>query len=145
MDKKNSGSVVVMLEDWFKKLPPLPANAVDTLVKITPWLALVFGILGALGALAGLGILTAFAPFAVMGGVKGYGLGFISAIGWGISSLLMLVAFPGLQAKKAGGWNLLFASEVINVVASVISISVGGLIGALIAFYLLFQIKPKYK
>lgn len=138
-------SLVKSLEEIFKKLPPLPTNAVDVLFKITPWLALIFGILGVLTGLAGFGILTAFAPFAVAGGVSGYGLGFIAAIGLGVSSLMMLLAFPGLRAGKMSGWTMLFWSEVVNVVASLVGFSLGSVIGAIIAFYILFQIKPKFK
>ena len=133
------------LEGWFKKLPALPSSAVDVLVMIAPWIALVFGVLGILGGLAGLGLMSAFAPFAVMGRVGGYGLAMVASVGWLISSVLMLVAFPGLKAGKLGGWNWLFWSEVVSVVASVVAISIGSVIGALIGFYLLFQIKPRYK
>ncbi|MDP2632598.1 MAG: hypothetical protein Q8P25_02660, partial [Candidatus Curtissbacteria bacterium] len=113
--------------------------------KITPWLALIFGILGVLTGLAGFGILTAFVPFAVAGGVGGYGLGFVAAIGLGVSSLMMLLAFPGLRAGKMGGWTMLFWSEIVNIVASLVGFSLGSVIGAIIAFYILFQIKPRYK
>ena len=145
MDKAKSNTVVTSLEGFFKALPPLPANAVTTLFKIAPWIALVFGILGVLSGLAGFGILTVFAPFAVAGGVHGYGLGFISAIGLAVSSLMMLIAFPGLKAGKMNGWNMLFWSEVVSGVASLIGFSIGSVVGALIGFYLLFQIKSRYK
>lgn len=145
MDKSKSNSIDAVMEGWFKQLPALPASAVDTLFKITPWIALIFGILGVLTGLAAFGVMTAFAPFAVAGGVHGYGLGFISAIGLAISSVLMLVAFPGLRAGKMSGWTILFWSEVVSVVASLVGFNVGSVIGALIGFYLLFQIKPKYK
>lgn len=138
-------SLVKPLGDIFKKLPPLPANAVKVLFQLAPWVALIFGILGILTALAGFGVMTAFAPFAVAGAVPNYGMGFIAAIGLGISSVLMLLAFPGLKAGKMAGWNMLFLSEVVNVVASLVSISIGGIIGAVIAFYILYQIQPKYK
>ena len=134
-----------MMEEWFKKLPPLPANAVDAIYGITPWIALVFGIIGVLGALSGFGILTFLVPFAVLSGASGYGLGMISAVGWLISSVLMLLAFTGLKAGKISGWNMLFWSEVVSVVSSLVAFSLGSVIGAVIGFYLLFQIKPKYK
>jgi len=138
-------SVTKSLEDIFKKLPPLPASAVDTLYKIAPWIAIIFGILGVIGALGALGLLTAFAPFAAVGGVRNYGLGFISALGLGVASLMMIVAFPGLKAGKMAGWNMLFYSELVSIVSSLIGVSVGTIIGAVIGLYLLFQIKPKYK
>ena len=138
-------SFVKSLEDVFKKLPPLPASAVDTLFRIAPWIALIFGILGVVGALGALGLLTTFAPLAAVGGVRSYGLGFISAVGLGIASLMMIVAYPGLKAGKMAGWNMLFYSELVSIVSSLIGVSVGTIIGAAIGLYLLFQIKPKYK
>lgn len=140
------------MEGWFKQLPALPPKAVDVLVQITPWLALVFGILGVLTGLAGFGVLTAFSPVALMGGVPGYGMGYAAAVGLILSSVLELAAFPGLKGGKIGGWNLLFWSQLVSVAASVIGIVTGGyggivgsVLGALIGFYLLFQIKPRYK
>lgn len=134
-----------VLEDFFKQLPPLPANAVDAIFKITPWLALIFGILGVLGAISAFGILSVLTPFAVMGGAHNWGFGIIASIGWLVSSAMMLLAFPGLKAGKMGGWNLLFWSELVNIVTSIIGISIGSVIGAAIALYLIYQIKPKYK
>lgn len=134
------------LEDLFKKAPALPPNAVDVLFKISPWIALIFGILGLVTGLAGFGALTFLAPFAVMGGVSNYGFGFVAAIGLLVSSVLMLIAFPGLKAGKTGGWNLLFWSEVVNVISSLVGFNfINAIIGALIGFYLLYQIKPKFK
>jgi len=145
MAEKTANQLDTTLEDFFKKMPPLPPNAVGAIYKIAPWLALLFGILGILGALFAFGILTALSPFAVVAGTRNWGLGFVAAAGWLVSSVLMLLAYPGLKAGKINGWNILFWSEVVNVVASVIGISVGGIIGAAIGFYLIYQIKPKYK
>lgn len=147
MENKNSGAQLqAMLEEWFKKLPSLPANAVDALYSVTPWIALVFGLIGVLSTLSGFGVLTFLAPLAVMGGGSGYyGLGIISTVGWLVASVLMLLAFTGLRAGKISGWNMLFWSEVVTVVASLVALSLGAVVGAAIGFYLLFQIKPKYR
>lgn len=138
-----------MLEQFFAKAPPLPANAKDTLVKIVPIIAIVFGILGVLGSLSALGFLTTFSPFAAMGGgsmMSSYGTGFLSALLWLASSVLMLAAYPGTNARKMAGWNMLFWSEVVSAISSLVTLSlVSGVIGALIGFYLLFQIKSHYK
>ncbi len=135
-----------MMEDWFLKLPPLPKNAREWLVKATPWIALIFGILGVLTGLAAIGVLTAFTPLIAMGG------GFANAGGSLFSlvislaaSVLLLLAFPGTKAKKIGGWNFLFWSEVASVLAGLAALSIGSLIVSVIAFYLLFQIKAYYK
>lgn len=137
------------MEGFFKKAPAIPANGREALVKITPWLALIFGILGILGALGGIGLLTAFAPLAILSGAEGaasYGGGVIAAWIWLAASVLLLAAFPGTKARKYSGWNLLFWSEVINVIGSLVAGSfVSAILGGLIGFYLLFQIKSYYK
>lgn len=141
-----SQSWTVVLEEWFGKLPPLPKSAQQAIVNITPWLALVFGILGVLASLAGLGIVGVFSPLIALGGgfgaASGSLLGMLLAL---VGSALLLAAFPGTKARKLQGWNLLFWSEVVSVVSSLASFSLSGVVFALIAFYLLYQIKPYYK
>lgn len=149
MADNKSKNFIDTLEDFFKKAPALPANIREGLVNITPWIAIIFGILGVLGGLAGVGILTAFAPLAALSGASGvssYGFGVIAAWIWLASSVLMILAFPGTKDRKIVGWNWLFWSEVLNVVGSVLAGSlINALIGGLIGFYLLFQIKSYYK
>lgn len=146
MAKSSSTDLVGMMQEWFDKLPQLPKNIQEVLVMIAPWIALIFGIFGLVGGVAGLGLLTAFLPVAVLGGVSGYGGGYLAALALIASSALMLAAFPGLRAKKYNGWNLLFWSEVVSLVYSIVSLAiVSGIVGAFIGFYLLFQIKSYYK
>ena len=150
MTKHESNDIVLIMEPWFAKLPELPTNAKDILVKVMPWIALIFGILGVLGSISGLLALTVTSPLAVIGGVEGvssYGTGFIATLIWLVSAALMLAAFPGLKAHSYKGWKLLFWSEVVSLIGAVVSISslVPGVIGALIGFYLLYQIKSYYK
>lgn len=134
------------MEDWFDKLPALPENATDVLVRITPWIALIFGLLGVLGSLAGLGILTALSPFVMLGnGIGGTATSLLTAVLSLVSSALLLAAFPGTKAHKIGGWNLLFWSEAVSTVSSVLLLSLTGVIGAFIGFYLLYQIKRYYR
>ncbi len=151
MDNKNSANQLVSsLENVFKKLPALPPQAVDVLVTITPWIALIFGVLGVLAGVAGLGVLSVLVPVAFLSSVPSYGSGFIPATGVIVSSALMLMAYPGLSKQKAGGWNLLFWSEVVSIVVSVVGIVtapsgiIGSVLAALVGLYILFQIKPRY-
>jgi hypothetical protein len=138
--------IVKMMEDWFSKLPALPKNVNEVIVKITPWIALIFGVLGILSSIALFGISTVAAPFLAMGGYAGQtGGGMIAAILALVSSVLMVAAFPGTNKRKLSGWTLLFYSEIVSVIASVVMLSVGGLVGNLIGFYILFQIKSYYK
>src|SRR5690348_11164041 len=105
MAKQSQKEWMKMIEEWFGKLPALPKSATDVLVKITPWVALIFGILGVLGSLAGLGILTALSPFVLMGnGIGGTTTSLITAVLSLVSSALLLAAFPGTKGLKAQGW-----------------------------------------
>lgn len=136
-----------MMEDWFAKFPPLSPNIREVLVKVAPWLALVFGVLGVFGALAATGIMAALSPFMVLGGglsVAAGGLaGAVLAL---VSSVLMLMAFSGLRDRKMAGWKWSFYSQLVSVVSSVVALNlVGAVVGAMIGFYLLFQIKSYYK
>ena len=145
MAAKSTQDLINMMEKWFSNLPALPKNVNEVIVKITPWIAIIFGVLGVLSSVALFGITTVSAPFMAMGGYAGQaGGGMIYAILALISSVLMVAAFPGTNKRKMSGWTLLFYSEVVSVVASVVAMSVGGLVGNLIGFYILFQIKSFY-
>lgn len=138
------------MEEWFEKFPALPKKGKEVLVKLAPVLSLIFGILGIITAISGLGLLTATSPFAFLGGaqlVSSYGIGFLSVLIYLVASALLLAAFPGLKRRKIRGWNLLFWSEMVSLVAGLVSLTgiLSALIGALIGFYLLFQIKSYYK
>lgn len=133
------------LENVFKGAPNLPANIREILVKIAPWIAIIFGVLG---IFAGLGIL-GLSPAGLIGGVGNGATLLISGVLTIVSSVLMVMAFPKLNRREYAGWRLLFWSEVVSFIGSLLSFSVGsiiwGIIGAAIGFYLLFQIKSYYK
>ena len=138
------------LKDVYAKAPVLPKNARDVLVSIAPWIALVFGVLAVLAGIGGLGIFTAFSPLAYMYAGAGFStLLIVSAVVAIAEGVIMVLAFAPLKARKVRGWNLLVVSEVLAVVSSVVSLRVGdvvsALIGAAIAFYILFQVESYYK
>jgi len=136
--------VFKQVEEWFMKLPSLPKGGREAIVNITPWLALIFGILGVLAGLAGVGLLTALSPFMYLGGGRPAGAILSSILGL-IGSALLLAAFPGTKSRKMQGWTMLFWSQVASLVSAVVAISLSGVIFSLIAFYLLYQIKSYYK
>lgn len=139
---KSKNDLITMMEVWFKKAPALPANAKDTLVKITPWIALIFGILGILAGLGAVGV----SPVVVFGGVRNSMIVLLSGVLTIASSALMLMAYPKVKALKLSGWTFLFWSSVVSLIGSLIIGSiVSAIIWGLIEFYLLFQIKSYYK
>lgn len=145
MAKSSTDTVITTVGDWYEKLPNLPKDARELLVKITPWVALIFGILGVLGGITGLGILSAVAPVAMMGQTQVLGSGMLAALLMLISAALLLAAFPGTRNRKEQGWKFLFWSEVVSVVAAVLGFSIGGVLFSLIGLYLVFQIRSYYK
>jgi len=132
------------IETWFLKLPALPKGGRETLVSITPWIALIFGILGVVfGVLALVGS-TVLTPLLFLGGEHPSGALLLSLLGL-VSSALLLAAYPGTKAHKSQGWTMLFWSEVVGLISAIVSISISGVIFSLIMFYLLYQIKSYYK
>lgn len=138
------------LAPLFEKFPHLPEKGREWVVSVSPWIALIFGILGIVSLL----------------GIGGMGIGALSMMGYGgfgasmlihlvialISSGLLLAAYPGLKAKTKAGWNFAFYSEVVSVAGGVVGLAmwgaggiVGVVIGALIGFYILFEIRSYYK
>ncbi len=154
MAEVNNKSSLVQLEgtlnEYFgKKAPALPQNAKEIIVKIAPFLAILSLIftLPAILLLFGLGSLaTMFAP---LGGVRA--VSSIPTMWIGILLLIPVVilevmAVPGLFAKTAKAWKYMYWSQLIVVVSNLVQFNiVGALLGALIGFYILFQVKSFYK
>lgn len=134
------------VENWFLKLPALPKGVKDFIVVILPWIALIFGAIGLLGSLAALGFGAFLSPLiAVFGGVSAVGQFSVAVVIGLITSLLSLLAVKALFARKIFGWRLIFWSEVLSLVATIVAFSLVGIIFAIVWFYVLFQIKGNYK
>lgn len=138
------------LDEYFgKKAPALPQGIKDFIVKVAPYLTIIGLILTipAILVLLGLGsIATVLAP---MGGVQSVST--LPNMWIGILLLVPVVileamAVPGLFAKKAVGWRYIFWAQLISLVSNLIQLNiVSAIIGAVIGFYILFQVKSLYK
>src|SRR5579872_4654179 len=91
--------LIPMMQEWFDKAPKLPANICDIFVKIAPILSLIFGVLGVIGGLGVIG----FSPLAALGGFHSAANIFISGLLVIASSVLLLIAYPGLNKRKMTG------------------------------------------
>jgi hypothetical protein len=91
-------------------------------------------------------------PFILLG----LGIGAIAAVGGSmllpamiatcIAFVLKAIALPGLFARKMSGWKMLFYSQLVSMVSSLLMMSFFGLIiGGLISLYFIFQIRSMYK
>jgi len=145
----------------------IPKNGREMLVKLAPWLSLaggVFGLISAVGLWRAAHTVNQWVDYAnklsaSFGAptqqVAKLGVSFwLSMVMLVVFSLLSLLAFPGLKAKKKTGWNLMFFSSLASVAYGVVSIFydgagfssfIGTAIGTVIGLYLLFQIRSYYK
>lgn len=152
-------SLEAKLYEWlvFKAPFQLPLGLTDFIVKFGPWITLVIGIL-MLPAL--------FAVFTIGSIVGTVGVGYGAYVYqpgplyWlGLLVLLaqvviMFVSIPMLLKRKRNGWLLLFYADLVSVVYGVLNsfaygyFSIGSLIwtliSAVIALYILFQIRRYY-
>jgi hypothetical protein len=126
-----------------KKAPfQLPKEVKEFLVKFGPWIALVWLVLSLPALFVMLGIGTAFMPFG--GAVYSVGFTYVAVVL--LAQLLLLaLALPGLFKRKMSAWRLMFYSQLIGIVSSLLMGSIfGAIIGGLIGLYILFQIRPLY-
>jgi hypothetical protein len=123
----------------------IPTRGREWIVKYSPWINLVLLVLFAPAILLVLGLGVATLPFSVGAPAAAGGLG-LAMIALIIQVVLMVVALPGLFARKASGWNFLFYSAVLNLVYNLLSLQIVlGIVNAVISLYILFQIKNYYK
>ena len=135
-----------MAEFFIKKLPSMPENIKEMIVKYGPYLIVIMMILMVPAILAVMGIGVAATPLALMAGPRhGFAL-LISAIFGLLMIVLELMAIKGLFKRELKAWKLLFYISLIQAFSSLIRFDLGGLIiGSGISWYILFQIRSYYK
>lgn len=133
------------LAGLFAKLPNLPDSIRQTIVKITPWVALVAMIIALPAILIALGLGAVLAPFAFLGGVT-YGNKF--TIGLAITAILVvleILAIPGLFKRSRAGWTYSFYAAIVSGVEQLVTLDLAGaILGTAITLYFLFQIRSYY-
>lgn len=129
-----------------KKAPSLPENIKEFIVKYSPYMSIVGIVLSIPGILALLGVGLLASRYSYLGGVY-YGNSFsISVLFLLASVVLMGLSVPGLFARQASAWRLMFYSSLVNAVYNLIRFDIGSLIiGTAISLYFLFQVKNYYK
>ncbi len=136
--------LIGFMDYYFVQKAPfqLPENAKEWIVKWGPWITIVLLVLTLPPLLFVLGFGTLLIPFGGM--LYATTFTYLTVV-LAIEIGLMIAALPGLFARKMSGWQLLFWSQMASLVFSVMhGAVVGGIFGALIGFYLLFQIRPLY-
>jgi hypothetical protein len=121
-----------------KQLPSFPDNVKDLLVKIAPFLAIIWLIIG----VSGVGLASLFAPFAWFSYGISYGLAILLLIA---TIILIALAIPGLFNQKKDGWKYMYYAEFTSLVSGLLFGNwIGVILSAFIGFWILFQSKEKY-
>jgi len=152
MEKNNNWkSYCVKLEDFLnlyfgQKAPGLPANIKEIIVKYGPYISLVLIVLSLPVILIAFGFTGILLPFSYFGGIRS---GLSLSIGTLLSLatiVLMVMALPGLFKRRLSAWRLMYYSSLVSALQALLAVNLGNLvIGAVISFYFLFQIKSLYK
>ena len=148
--------LIGFLDFYFVRKAPfqIPAAGREAIVRFGPWIVLVLLIVTVPTVLFVLR-LGAWAPIPI----GGYRWGSPAVYAWPyayeywpwmlgvvLNFALMAAALPGLFARRMSGWRLAFYAELISAAGAVLSLAiVNGLLTAVIAFYILFQIRSSYK
>ena len=131
-----------------KKAPGLPKDAKLFIVKIAPWLVIIGAILSVPAILTIFGISARMSAY-----MLAYGNGYSLGIGYYVSIFLLaavvileLLSLPGLFSRKKAGWNFIFYASLVSSLSSLISLNIGAfIVGTLISFYIIFQVREYYK
>lgn len=156
------------IEGWLKPLPHLPAEWRKWLGENAWWITGIGVIVSALALLGLIGMLfTAMAAVGTVTSIYGISLApvytgtwylatFVSLAFLALTTVLSAMAVNPLKAMKRKGWDLLFIVFLINVASGVISTLinlnavtmvanlVGVAIGAVIGAYIIFELKSQY-
>lgn len=143
MAEKTLVDLETRLDNLFKKAPSLPAEIIGLIVDYGPYLALISGALGLFSILsAGFRLGVFFGPLGLVGlSLVNYYLQIILNI---IASVILILSFKPLKEKKYRGWQMLFYLTLIYAVFAIFLFNLGGLVGVILSFYILFQIRGKY-
>lgn len=151
--KAKAMGYIAQFEAWLQeymvtKAPfQIPMGGKEFLATIAPYLVIIGIVLFvmSLPVLLGLGAMTAG-----MGMMMGHA-------GWGYMAVVMLVsglvalaleawALPGLFKRTNASWRLVFYATLVSFAGSILSLNlIGAVIGGIIGWYLLFQVKELYK
>ncbi len=136
--------LIASLDEYMVKKAPfqLPDSVKELLVKFGPWISLILLVMLLPFLLFALGIGTVLMPFGGVGYATGFGLAAIFAL---VQIALLVMALPGLFARKKSGWMLMFYQQLVSLLGALLTGAIiSGIIGAIIGFYFLFQLREKY-
>ena len=132
------------LGSLYSKLPKFSSELNDFIIKILPWVVIFGGLLivfASVTEMIGSPLLSIFNTNGGLGIFKT--LLVVNVLGV-IQGVLMIFAFRPLRKKSYKGWRLIFWSQLLWIIATLITFSPSILLGFLF-LYPLYQVRSHYK
>lgn len=138
----------------FAKAPHLPDGFREFLATIAPWFTVLGAFFAALATISNIGAV--FGGSAMMRMYAYYATAptlyfLVMAIVQAITAVLLFSAFKPLQDRAFTGWAYLFWNMVLSTIGGLLPVLfgygvsfVGSVIGLIIGFYILYEIRPLY-
>ncbi len=150
--KQALGQLEETLEVYLVKKAPfsIPENWKELIVQFAPYFTILGIIVSVPAVLAVLGLGALVSPFTAFLGPRyalSYGFNYVlSMIALAVVIVFEALAVPGLFKREEKAWRFLFYASLVGVVSGFFSGDwVGMIVGALISWYVLFQVKEYYK
>ena len=150
--KQALGQLEDILEVYLVKKAPfsIPEKWKELIVQFAPYLTILGIIVSVPTVLAVLGLGALVSPFTAFLGPRyalSYGFNYVlSMIALAVVIVFEALAIPGLFKREEKAWRFLFYASLVNVVSGFFSGDwVGMIVGALLSWYVLFQVKEYYK
>ena len=147
--KGHAGALETWLAGISSNLPHIPEGGLNVLVKIIPWLSLIFGVLSIIGLLGAGMVGVLLSPLVVLkNGMAGISVFATILLGL-ICAVFSILAFRPLSQMKKIGWDYSFYALIVGTISSIVSLLTmyggrGDVIMILLGAYLLFEIRKKY-
>jgi hypothetical protein len=150
--KQALGQLEETLKTYMVKKAPfsIPENWKELIVQFAPYLTILGIIVSVPAVFAVLGLGALVSPFTAFLGPR-YALSYsfnyvLSMVALVVVIVLAAMAVPGLFKREEKAWRFLFYASLVNVVSGFLGGDwVGMIIGALLSWYVLFQVKEYYK
>jgi hypothetical protein len=150
--KQGLGQLEETLEVYLVKKAPfsIPENWKELIVQFAPYLTILGIVVSVPAVLAVLGLGALVSPFTAFLGPR-YALSYsfnyiLSMVTLAVVIILEAMAVPGLFKRQEKAWRFLFYASLAHVVSGFLGGDwVGMIIGALLSWYVLFQVKEYYK
>ncbi len=135
--------IIGWFEKIYSKLPSLSSELKTFVIRIIPFFTIVFGVLITLASVMdflGSAVISSF----TLGGPQILQQLLVRSVLGIAQGIIMIFAYPPLKAGQQRGWRFLFWSQILWIIAAVISFNPAVILGFLI-LYPLFQVKGHYR